>query len=70
MEKREVSNPPSYSGVIVKPVGFGKCLITSKVLDVRRRGATTEAKKWGTGLKAKGTRGKRRAPSLSFILEP
>jgi hypothetical protein len=36
-------DPPSNSGLIMKSAGFGRSLIISKVLDVRRRGATTEA---------------------------
>jgi hypothetical protein len=37
-------DPSSNSGIItLKSAGSGKFLITSKVLDVRRRGATTEA---------------------------
>ena len=36
-------NPPSNLGLKAKIVGYVALLITSKVLDVRRRGGTTEA---------------------------
>jgi hypothetical protein len=48
IDHKEHSNQPSWIFRIIrenmfKPDGFGKVLITNKVLDARQRGATTEA---------------------------
>jgi len=39
----DTQNPPSNLGIKMKSEGYRVFLITTKVLDARRRGATSEA---------------------------